>query len=582
MTRSWWSKMLLLVAVTVMSVIYVYPTVAGLDLEKTKFPFKQKVNLGLDLQGGLYMVLGVDFNKVYRDIMERQSSSFQTHLKDKGIEIKNIKQIREGEGILPDDPHFSFEFDPAKRDAVYKVLKDDFSYPLRLVAEKPGSFEVGIARDFRIETRDRTINQSIEVIRNRIDEFGVAEPSITSQGLDRVVVELPGVKEVDRAKDLIGRTAKLEFKIVDDKSMNPGQLMQLIAEIEKQNNLSFKEGGSMKFSDYVRKINELAKAKIPAGTEIAFQKQQAIPGEQDAARIPYLLIAKADVTGDDLQDASVSYDQDTRLPHVAFSMNPRGANAFGKLTGAHVNERLAIVLDGIVHSAPNINSRIEGRGQITLGRGDAEKIMKEAKDLAIVLRAGALPAQLDFLEQRVVGPSLGQDSIQKGARASIIGCLAVFLFVSIYYRMSGVIAVVSLLLNVLYVLATLVGMEATLTLPGIAGIALTVGIAVDSNVVIYERIREEMRLGKGHHGAVEAGFQKAFRTILDANVTNAAAAIVLMMYGTGPIKGFAVTLLIGIVTTLFTAVFVCRVIFDLYLKYLDRREQAGHHAMVSI
>ncbi len=197
--------------------------------------------------------------------------------------------------------------------------------------------------------------------------------------------------------------------------------------------------------------------------------------------------------------------------------------------------------------------------------------MKEAKDLAIVLRAGALPAQLDMLEQRVVGPSLGQDSIRKGAMASLIGAFAVIFFVSVYYRVSGMIAGVSLILNVLFVLAILVGFEATLTLPGIAGIALTVGIAVDSNVVIYERIREELRAGKHIHAAVDAGFQKALRTILDANITNAAAATVLMMYGTGPIKGFAVSLLIGIVTTLFTAVFVCRVAFDAYLRFQDQR-----------
>ncbi|MEK6579486.1 MAG: protein translocase subunit SecD, partial [Bdellovibrionota bacterium] len=233
------------------------------------------------------------------------------------------------------------------------------------------------------------------------------------------------------------------------------------------------------------------------------------------------------------------------------------------------------VLDTLVQSAPVIQSQITNRGRITMGGSRAsEDIMKEAKDLAIVLRAGALPAQLDFLEQRVVGPSLGQDSIKKGAYASLVGCLVVFLFVSFYYRVSGLIAVFSLMLNVLFVLATLVGMDATLTLPGIAGIALTVGIAVDSNVVIYERIREELRHGKRAHGAVEAGCQKAFRTILDANVTNAAAGLVLLMYGTGPIKGFAVTLLIGIVTTLFTAVFVCKVVFDLYLRSLENRNAA--------
>ncbi len=573
MSRNWWGKALLLLFFVILSGIYVYPTIGNLDLEKTKFPFKKKINLGLDLQGGLYMVLGVDFNKVYKDIIERQFASLKDNLKDKGITVKDVKTVREG--VPVDDPRIMIEYDAAKRDDLYKVLKKDY-WTLRFVDEKPGHFELGLSREYRGEVRDRTINQSIEVIRNRIDEFGVSEPVIASQGVDRVVVELPGVKEVDRAKNLIGQTAKLEFKIVDDKGMTPSQLASMIEEIEKQNSISYKEG--QRFSDYVQKINELAKSKIPAGDEIAFERVRPLPGmpELSTHRIPFLLKSKTEVTGDELQDANVGFDQESSRPNVSFTLNPRGATLFDKLTGEHVHDRLAIVLDNIVHSAPVINGRIPGgRGMITLGQGDGEKLMKEAKDLAIVLRAGALPAQLNFLEQRVVGPSLGQDSIKKGALASLVGSLAVFLFVAFYYRVSGVIAVFSLVLNVLFVLASLVGLEATLTLPGIAGIALTVGIAVDSNVVIYERIREELRLGKRIHGAIEAGFQKAFRTIMDANVTNAAAAIVLLLYGTGPIKGFAVTLLIGIVTTLFTAVFVCKLIFDGYLKVLeDKRSEA--------
>jgi preprotein translocase subunit SecD len=567
MSRSWWMRFLVLAFFTVLSVVYVYPTLANLDLEKTNFPFKQKVNLGLDLQGGLYLVLGVDFDKVYRDVADRQASSLQSRFKEKGINITGIKTVREG--LPTDDPHIDVQFDPAKREDAYNLLKKEF-WTLRLVGEKPGDFEVGLSRDFRTDVRERTINQSIEVIRNRIDEFGVSEPVIASQGADRVVVELPGVREIERAKDLIGKTAKLEFKIVDDKDMKPGEVAGLVSDIEKKNGISYKEG--QKFSEYVKKLNDFAKGKIPEGTEISFERSKVAPGAE-AARIPYLLYSKVEVTGDDLQDANVQIDPEDRRPNVAFTMNPRGAATFEKVTEANINHRLAIVLDNIVVSAPVIQSRIGAQGRITLGpnRGDGQDMMKEAKDLAIVLRAGALPAQLEFLEQRVVGPSLGQDSIKKGAMASLIGSLVVFLFVMFYYRVSGVIAVASLILNVLFVLATLVGLEATLTLPGIAGIALTVGIAVDSNVVIYERIREELRLGKRPHGAVEAGFQKAFRTILDANVANALAAVVLLMYGTGPIKGFAVTLLIGIVTTLFTAVFVCRLMFDVYLKRMDDR-----------
>lgn len=567
MSRNWWGKFLLLAFFAGLSAVYVYPTIANLDLEKTKFPFKQKINLGLDLQGGLYLVLGVDFNRVFKEVVGRQASALQERLKEKNLTVKSVKTVRDGFPI--DDPRILVEVEDAKKEEVRSLLKKEF-FNLRFSGDTAGHFELGLAREYRGEIRDKTMNQSIEVIRNRIDEFGVAEPSITSQGSDRVVVELPGVKEVDRAKDLIGQTAKLEFKMVDDKAMDPTQLSEMVDKIEKENNITYKEG--TKFSDYVRKINELARGKVPEGDEIVFEKTGGNAAGAGVARIPYLVKSKADVTGDDLQDANVSFNQENQRPEVQFELNPRGATLFDKVTADHIGQRMAIVLDNIVHSAPVINSRIPGgRGVITLGKGQGDELMKEAKDLAIVLRAGALPAQLEFLEQRVIGPSLGQDSIKKGAVASLIGCLAVFLFVTFYYRTSGLIAVFSLILNVLFVLASLVGMEATLTLPGIAGIALTVGIAVDSNVVIYERIREELRLGKFPHGAVESGFQKAFRTILDANVTNAAAAIVLLMYGTGPIKGFAVTLLIGIVTTLFTAVFVCKLIFDAYLRYAENR-----------
>jgi protein-export membrane protein SecD len=557
MNKKWWFKFSFLMFVTVVSGLMVIPTFSRMNPEK--LPFSKKINLGLDLQGGLYLVMGVDFNKVFKEVTDRQMSSMVERFKDKNIVALESK-IRL-DGVPQDDPRIQIRIGATQKKDALELVNKDFPN-LRLTEDKGESLEFGLSNDYRNDIRDKTVNQSIEVIRNRIDEFGVAEPQISSQGSDRVVVELPGIKDVDRAKDLIGRTAKLEFKMVDEEALKTVMLPELISQVEKEKNISFKEGTEGKFSEYVKQINEAAKGKIPEGSEIAFEKSEL-------TRIPLLLKSKAEVTGNDLQDAQVSFNQESQRPEVAFELNPKGAVTFEKLTGENVGRRLAIVLDGIVHSAPNINSKIGARGVITTGRGGYDEALRESKDLAIVLRAGALPAQLELMEQRVVGPSLGADSVSKGAFASLLGILAVFLLTAIYYRMSGMIAVASLLLNVVLVLAILVWLEATLTLPGIAGIALTVGIAVDSNVVIYERIREELGLGKAIGAAVEAGFDKAFKTILDANVANGIAAIILMVYGSGPVKGFAVTMIIGIITTLFTAVFVCRVLFDFYLKRME-------------
>ncbi len=557
MTKKWWTKFFFLIAVTVISFLYILPTFTKVGSDpKSSYPFSKKINLGLDLQGGLYLVMGVDFNKVFKEIAERQSNSITERFKDKSIALAS--QSLRTDGVPLDDPRVIIGFAAPQKQVVKDLLAKEFSN-LRFTDEKNDSIELGLSNEFRNDVREKTLNQSIEVIRNRIDEFGVSEPQISSQGTDRVVVELPGIKDVDRAKDLIGRTAKLEFKIVDADGMQKVNLTQLITDIEKEKNVHFVDGVDSKFSEYVKALNEGAKGKIPEGSEIAFEKHGQV-------KMPMLLKSKAEVTGNDLQDAQVTFNQESRRPEVAFELNAKGAVMFEKLTGDNIGKGLAIVLDGVIHSAPNINSKIGARGVITNGRGNYDESLRDSKDLAIVLRAGALPAQLELMEQRVVGPSLGADSVAKGAFASMLGILAVFLLTAVYYRFSGVIAVASLLMNVVLVLAILVWLEATLTLPGIAGIALTVGIAVDSNVVIYERIREELRLGKTIHSAVEAGFGKAFKTILDANVANGIAAVVLMMFGTGPVKGFAVTMIVGIITTVFTAVFVCRVLFDLYLK----------------
>lgn len=574
MSKTWWSKFALLVAVTVFSLAYLVPTVTKLDPEKSNYPFKQKINLGLDLQGGVYMVLGVDFRKVYGDVADRLADTLSDEITQKGIQCAKPVVNRAAGGQPSDDPRIALDCQSAQaKDDVRKFVKRDET--LRITEDSGNRYEFGISKLYKDNIREKTINQSIEVIRNRIDEFGVSEPVITSQGTDRLSVELPGIKDVDRAKDLIGRTARLEFKIVADDKKTPDEVAALVSQIEVQHNLRYKDGD--KFSEYVAKINEHAKGKIPADTEIAFQREHKGAATEDGAfnRVPYLLFSKADVTGDDLKDAFVQMDPQDNRPEVGISFNAKGADKFEKITGENTHKRMAITLDGIVHSAPVIQTRIAGgRAQITLGTGDYNELLSEAKDLSIVLRAGALPAQLEFLEQRVVGPSLGADAIAMGQKASLIGCLAVFIFMLVYYRASGAIADVSLMLNVIFVFAILVGLEATLTLPGIAGIALTVGIAVDSNVIIYERIRDELRLGKSPKTAVEAGFGKAFSAILDANVTSAFAALVLLSFGTGPIKGFAVTLLIGIVTTVFTAVFASRLLIDFYVEKFKVKEMS--------
>jgi preprotein translocase subunit SecD len=552
MNRSWWMRFGLLMFFFFVALVHVYPTVANIDLESTKFPFKRKVNLGLDLQGGLYMVYGVDFKKVYSETLRRTLDGVVTQLSKEGVTAKLGPAANSAE----DDPQLELQFDAAQEAKVKDLLSKN-EYALRVMERKAGNWTLALARDYRATIKETTITQSVQVIRNRIDEFGVSEPSIATKGENRVVVELPGVKDVERAKALVGRTARLEFKMVN--SEFKGDIGQLVATAIKEKNLVHKEGD--KFSEYVSAVNAALKGKIPEDSQVLFERK---PGSEN---IPYLLYSKVEITGNELSDAMVTTDHQTQAPQVSFQMNPRGAVTFEDLTRANVHKFLAIVLDDVVFSAPRINGPIPGgSGVITNGASVGEDAYKEARDLAIVLRAGALPAQLDLLEQRAIGPSLGADSIRHGLTASFVGCMLIFVFMSIYYRMSGVVATVSLMLNGLFTLAILIGMDATLTLPGIAGLALTIGMAVDSNVIIFERIRDELIEGKSVAAAVHAGFDKAFACILDANITHGIVATILLNFGTGPMRGFAVTLLIGIVTTLFCAITVCKLFFDYYLE----------------
>jgi preprotein translocase subunit SecD len=320
-----------------------------------------------------------------------------------------------------------------------------------------------------------------------------------------------------------------------------------------------------RFSDYLARLNDHIRADLPDGYELAFERRSGMQGSLENAA-PYLVENVSRLTGEALQDARVQIDPQKNEPYVGMDFKTAGARIFEEITGDNIGRRMAVILDGNVYSAPVIQTRIGGgRAQITLGTGGFNSMMREARDLALVLRAGALPVQLDFLEQRTVGPSLGADSIASARKASLFGCALVFIFILGYYRISGGIAMVTLGLNVLFVLAALVGLEATLTLPGIAGIALTIGMAVDANIIIYERIREEVRKGISNYKAVEGGFASAFWTIVDANITTALAGFMLLNFGTGPIRGFAVTLLIGIFATVYTSYFVGKLLFELYM-----------------
>jgi len=381
------------------------------------------------------------------------------------------------------------------------------------------------------------MSQAIEIIRNRVDQFGVAEPLIVRQGARWIVVQLPGVTDSAHAKELVGKTAMLEFRMVDDTEKGRTALNKIL------------ELGNPFGTDGV--VTAAAAKLIPEGLLLYKGKDNAM----------YLVQKEAPLTGAALETAKVGTGGEYGMPVVDFKFKPESAGKFAALTGANVNKHMAIVLDGVVYSAPVIKGRISGGSGIIEGQFTPE----DARSLAIVLRAGALPAPVKVIEERVVGPTVGEDSIKDGFRASAIGFLLVVLFMLVYYRASGVVAIIALALNLMLLLAIMAYLRSTLTLPGMAGIILSLAIAVDANVLIFERIREELRLGKPVKTALSVGYDRAFSAILDSHVTSLISSAFLFQFGTGPIKGFAVTLSIGLVLSLFTAIVITRMIFDYYL-----------------
>jgi preprotein translocase subunit SecD len=540
----------LVVCFLVFSTLYLLPNVV--NLPQGWWFHNKPLNYGLDIQGGAHLVYGVDIDGVLAERTDRMARMLAHELKEKGADIESAPNEKHDAILLK----FKGEGEKAK---ITALLRDNYATTLQTVREDEHEIEVRYYDSVMENFRTQIIGQAIEVIRNRVDEFGVAEPVIAAQGRDRILVQLPGVSDPARAKELINKTAKLDFRLVDP-SVDPARVVEMVADAEKSGGFALAKDG-MTYAQYVRKINEVLKPKLPANTMVAFEKAPQA-ATMEAGKIPMLLRTDSDVSGDQLEDAFVSLGEYGE-PKVSFRFGSEGRRKFSDLTAKNVGKNLAIVLDEVIYSAPNIRERIDGEGQISLGQRNAEEAQKEGNLIATALRAGALPAALQQLEERSVGPSLGMDSIQKGKRAGFIGLVLVVIFVIIYYKLVGVVAAICLGLNVMSLLALLSALGATLTLPGIAGITLTMGMAVDANVIIFERIKEELARGATMRTAIQEGFHRAWTAIFDSNVTNAIAAAVLIYFGSGPVRGFGVTLVAGIVTTMVTAVFVAHYLLDL-------------------
>jgi len=508
-------KSVLNIGVILAAIVFLLPTFFNC------WPHK-KINLGLDLQGGMHLVLEVQNIKAVEAEVERTIQEIKKQLRTEGVKHLGISRLN-------DNSILAKFADGNDKSGFETVLSKNFG---NLVAHKPQidnnivSYKLALSEEDTENLKKMATAQALETIRNRIDEFGVSEPDIRIQGKNRILIQLPGIQDPERAKDLIGKTAQLTFQLVDDDA----------------------------------DVNAAINGTPPVGDEILYQTKYN-PGSGIPVKTAFLINKRILLDGSLLTNARVEFDQ-FQQPQIGIEFNRKGARVFDHITGENIHKRLAIVLDKTVYSAPVIQDRIAGgKARIT-----GHFTLNEAKDLAIALRAGSLPAPVKIIEERTVGPTLGADSIRTGLISMVIGGFLVILFMIIYYKNAGLIADLALIVNIILIGGGLAAFQATLTLPGIAGIILTIGMAVDANVIIYERIREEIRKGKTALAAVHSGFDRAALTILDANVTTLIAALVLYQFGTGPIKGFAVTLCLGIVASLFTALVLSKSIFNFVLK----------------
>ena len=493
------------------------------------YPPSEQINLGLDLRGGIHLVLDVVVEEAVAGQVRTDMGRFQDLLEDEGVVPS--------ETILDSDVSFSMTFNTEllRDQAEVNAINYYPSYNVNL-SSNPPTLNLSLDPDEQDLAKDAAVRQALQTIRNRIDQFGVAEPVIQRQGMagTRILVQLPGAEDPERVKNLLRTSAILQFRLVQ---AGPAETREALV--------------------------AAAGGQLPVGTEIV----ESIPETVNGVEIPtlfYLLDIVPIVEGGELKDARLSQDQ-FGLPAIGFTLEATSAQKFGEFTSTNIGRLLAIVLDDRVQQAPSIESRIDGdgiiRGQFTL---------EEAEDRSLMLRSGALPASIEYLEDRSVGPSLGRESIRQGVLAAIIGMSLVVVFMLIYYKGAGINAVLALALNLIIVMGVMASLQATLTLPGIAGLILLIGMSVDANVLIFERIREELDLGKTVRSSIDAGFSKAFSAILDANLTTLIAAAFLFQFGTGPVKGFAVTITIGIVASMFTALFVSRLMFAIWTS--TRRE----------
>jgi preprotein translocase subunit SecD len=514
-----------IIGLVVLSALFlVYPSLGPVPAWWGKYLPANPIRLGLDLQGGLYLTLEVEADKAVEAHVDQTISEASALMKDEKIKYTDIRRTSPTAivVVLRDEEQAAL-FDQ-------KVLDKLHDYRKTSIAPSEKGIEVELQLDVKTveDIKQKAVRQAVDTIRNRVDALGVAEPDVVMQGTDRIIVQLPGLKEdVNRAIDIIKQTARLEFKLVDEQG----------------------------------DVNAALRGDMPPGDEVLYQVTRGPSGA--VSRTPYLIKKQLLMTGDVLTDAKPQPDQFGRMI-VAMTFNRTGANQFERITGDNVGKKLAIILDNRVYSAPVIRDRIAGGSAVIEGMFSPD----EVHDLVLVLRAGSLPAPVKILENRMVGPSLGADSIRLGRNAITLGMLLIVVGMAAYYRWSGIVADIALFLNLILIFAVMAspGLRATLTLPGLAGAALTIGMAIDHNVLIFERIREELRLGKSARAALEKGYARAFTVIFDSALTSILAALPLIQFGTGPVKGFAVTLCIGLSASLFTALFVTRTIFEYFFQ----------------